>query len=287
MKLPPFRLHRPTTVVEACDLAHSLGFEASFLGGGTELVLLMKLGLSAPGHVIDLKSIDGLDEIALENGSIRIGALNTHVQIEQDPIVASHLPELARVSAIIANRRVRGTGTLAGNLCFADPHSDPATLLVALGSRLTIAGPNGSSREESVASFWLAPYMTSLAEGEMVSSIEIPLPSSGSRIRHERFKLKERPAVTVSAHLEVDGGSITSARIVSGSAEPRPRRLQAAERLLEDAGHAAIPGIAAAAESDSEPVSDQDGSADYKRHLVGVLATRAVERALTQERSSR
>lgn len=280
MKLPPFQLHRPRSVSEACELAQTHGFEASFLGGGTELILLMKLGLSAPSHLIDLKGVEGLGAVDEAEGEIRIGALVTHSQLEQHPTVRTRLPELSRISSILANRRVRGAGTLVGNLCFADPHSDPATLLTALDASLIIAGPGGSLRDCRLSEFWIGPYTTILGEGELVDSVRVSTVSVATRVTHERFKLKERPAVTVSACLEVDGTRVTSARVVAGSVEPLPRRLRSVERLLMDGGRDALAEVAGAASAETDPGADQDGSPDYKRHLVGVLTTRAIARAL-------
>ncbi len=279
MKLPPFQLHRPRTIAEASELAQAHGFEASFLGGGTELILLMKLGLSAPSHLIDLKGVEGFGAVDEADGCVRIGALATHSQLEQSRTVRTKLPELARISSILANRRVRTTGTLVGNLCFADPHSDPATLLTALDARLIIAGPGGSTRECPLSEFWVGPYTTNLGEGELVTSVRVPTVSGATRVTHERFKLKERPAVTVSVCLTIEGSRVTSARVVAGSVEPLPRRLRSVERLLTDGGRSAFGELAGAASAESDPGADQDGSPDYKRHLVGVLTTRAVARA--------
>lgn len=269
-------------------MARALGGDVLFLGGGTELVLLMKLGLAAPAHIIDLKSVPGLDAIDTVDGQLEVGALVTHSQVEQHPSVRNYFPELARVSSIIANRRVRGSGTLAGNLCFADPHSDPATLLTAMGASLVIAGPGDETRNCSLAEFWTGPYSTTLSEGEFVTAVHIPIPAL-NRVAHERFKLKERPAVTLSVVLEFDGDRISSARAVVGSAVSVPQRLSAMEDLLLSDGAGDPRSVAAAAAAEVDPLEDQDGSSEYKRHLVGVLASRAVMRVLdeTDERNRR
>lgn len=282
MKLPPFRLHRPTSVAEAGELAMTHGSDALFLGGGTELVLLMKLGLATPAHIIDLKAVPGLDAVDSIDGHLQVGALVTHRQIEQHATVRDRLPEFARVSSIIANRRVRGSGTLAGNLCFADPHSDPATLLTALEAAVVIARPEGGSRYCPLTEFWVGPYATSLAVGEFVTAVRVPM-SSRVRVAHERFKLKERPAVTVSVVLGFDRDRIVSARVAAGSVEPVPRRLPAVEYLLLENRVDTTHDLAETAAGEVDPIEDQDGSPEYKRHLVGVLTARAVERVLHEQ----
>ena len=281
MKLAPFRLHRPETTAEARGLAAEYGFDAAYLAGGTELVLLMKLGLAAPRHVIDLKTVKGLDLIEIADDHIDIGAAVTHRQLERHPSLRQVLPEFARVESIIANRRVRSSGTLVGNLCFADPHSDPATLLTAMDASILISGPQGE-RRCSIGDFVIGPYMTDLEEGELVTSVRVGATPAGSSVAHERFKLKERPAVTVSVYVEMSDTGVDAARVVAGSVEPRPRRLATVESMVVASGPGSLPEVARAASSEAACEDDQDGSGEYKRHLIGVLTTRALTRAMRE-----
>ncbi|HEX5500369.1 MAG TPA: FAD binding domain-containing protein, partial [Thermomicrobiales bacterium] len=132
--LAPFDYHRPQTLAETAALLRALGDAAAIYAGGTELLPLMKDGLIEASHLIDIKGIPGLSEIEWngDHGGLRIGALATHRAIERSPLVREHLPALADLEANVANVRVRAAGTIGGNCCFAEPHSDPATLLVAL-----------------------------------------------------------------------------------------------------------------------------------------------------------
>src|SRR5437016_3618738 len=131
MTLPRFQLHRPESVEEASDLLRQYGDDAALYCGGSELVLLMKLGFADYGHLIDLKGIDGLRVLHEHDGALHVGAATTHRQLERSPIVREGWPALARMERNVANVRVRTVGSLGGNLCFADPHSDPATFLLA------------------------------------------------------------------------------------------------------------------------------------------------------------
>ena len=143
MLLPRFALHAPRTVGEAVDLLARHGEEATVYAGGTELLLAMKLRVLRYGHLIDVKRIPGLAEIAVRDGALALGALATHYALERHPLVARHLPAYAALSRAVANVRVRVAGTLGGNLCFAEPHADPPALLAALGAAVRLAGPDG------------------------------------------------------------------------------------------------------------------------------------------------
>ena len=144
MRLPAFRLHQPRKADEALELLSRYGEEAQIYMGGTELLLLMKRGLARPGHLIDCKRLPELKGLDLQDDNEWvIGAATTHRQIELSADVANHLPELAALERTLANVRVRNAGTLGGNLCFAEPHSDPATLLMALEASVEIISPAG------------------------------------------------------------------------------------------------------------------------------------------------
>src|SRR3954449_13557532 len=116
--LGDFALHRPRTVAEAIELRAELGEDAALYAGGTELLLSMKLGMLDPGHLIDLKRIEGLGAIVRDGDHLRIGALATHREVERSPLVLEAVPALAALERAVANVRVRATGTLAGNLAF-------------------------------------------------------------------------------------------------------------------------------------------------------------------------
>jgi carbon-monoxide dehydrogenase medium subunit len=157
----PFRIAQPGTVADARDLVTS-DPEAILYAGGTELLLAMKHGGLRYGTLVDLKCIPGLGDIEVRGDRIVIGALATHHAIARSPLVRERLPEFARLESQIANPRVRATGTLGGNLAFAEPHSDPATLLTALDSEIVVEG-RGANRVVPVSEFLVGAYETSLS----------------------------------------------------------------------------------------------------------------------------
>ena len=137
-RLPPFEIHRAGSVEEATALVEEHGEDAALYAGGTELLLLMKLGFASFGHLVDVKPVAGLRTIERVDGVLRIGGTVTHREIERSPLVREGWPELAEMERHVANVRVRATGTLGGNLSFADPHSDPATFLLAAGASVRL-----------------------------------------------------------------------------------------------------------------------------------------------------
>ena len=164
MTLPPFDLHRPTSVEEATELAERYGEDAAFYCGGTELLLLLKLGYASFGHLIDLKQIDELGGLRAENGGLLIGATVTHRELERSELVRERHPALAAMEQRVANLRVREVGTLGGNLCFSDPHSDPATFLLAVDAEVECRRGGEPTRRIPISDFVVGPYQTSLGD---------------------------------------------------------------------------------------------------------------------------
>lgn len=271
MLLAPFRLHRPETLDEALHLLSTLEDSVVYMGG-TELLLLMKLGMARPEHLVDCKRVAGLGDLTLLSDRIEIGAAVTHRRVERDPAVAAALPALSEMTRQVANVRVRNAGTLAGNLCFAEPHSDPATLLLALDAQVQVAG-RGTARVVPMEELFAGPLQTTLREGEVLTRVVVPLPALGSRIAYRRFAVKERPAVNVAV---VAGGTPGRTRVVVGAVGPRPVRVPAAEEMLAQAEPEGRPATLAAAAAAVEAYDDGGGSAEYKRHLVEVLLDRAL-----------
>ncbi len=138
MTLPAFDLHRPVSLEEASDILGRHGDDAIPVAGGTELLLLLKLGFGAYAHLVDVRGIPELTGIRLVDGTVEIGAAVTHREIERSALVREQIPALAAMERSVANIRVRTAGTLGGNLCFGDPHSDPATFLLAAGAEVVV-----------------------------------------------------------------------------------------------------------------------------------------------------
>lgn len=274
MTLPPFDLHRTSSVEEARELLTRYGEDAAVICGGTELLLLLKLGFAVYGHLVDIKGIEELRGVRADNGSLMIGATATHREIERSPDVLAKLPALAAMEQHVANLRVRNVGTLGGNLCFSDPHSDPATFLLAVGAEVEVDGAR-----QPLAEFLVGPYETVLEHGQLLHSVRIPLPAAGTRVAHKKLAFHERPAATVACAVRADAGTIAEARIAVGSVGPRAVLVEDLAGVAVDDADALATAAERAAEA-SGAVEDANGSAEYKQQLVRVLVERCVREAL-------
>jgi carbon-monoxide dehydrogenase medium subunit len=280
--LAPFELHRPDTVEQATALLDEHADDAMLYCGGTELLLLAKLGFAAFDHLVDTKGIDELAGIREEESTLVIGATVTHRQIERSALVLERMPALAAMERQVANVRVRSVGTLAGNLCFSDPHSDPATFLLALDAEVESRRGDGSTRRRALRDFLGGPYEPVLDHGELVLNIRVPVPPAGTAIVHRKFAFHERPAATVTCAARVSDGTIADARISVGSVGNVAVRASEAEALLVGApvdDDAALAAAAAEAAVAARPVEDANGSVEYKAQLVSVLVRRAFREA--------
>jgi carbon-monoxide dehydrogenase medium subunit len=258
------------------------GPDAAIYAGGTELLVLMKERLAHFSHLIDIKPVPGLAGITLNDagGSISIGPLASHRSIETSPLIRNHAPLLAELESQVANIRVRHAGTIGGNLCFAEPHSDPATLLVAWDASFTLTSAD-RSRTISAGDFFLGLLETARADDELLTEITSPVLPSNASSAYQRFKTHERPTATVATVLWMAGGEISDSRVVAGSVGNQPERLTGVENLLKS--NRPLPELfQQAGESARDEVTiEEEGfeSSDYKRHLIGVLTGKALHQA--------
>jgi len=275
-----FRLEEPQSVAEVSELLGRFGESAKVYAGGTELLLAMKEGLVRYERLINVKGLRGLSDVAIDNGTIRIGALCTHRQLETASALQQKLASLVKLEQNVANVRVRQAGTIGGNLCFAEPHADPGTLLMALGAKM-IAEKSSGKREIAAEDFFVDAYETSLETDEVLTEIRIPTPQANSRSAYLKFGYLERPSVGVAVALRVNGGGLSDPKIVVGCAGPAPRRVGEAEALLDGKStQEATRNLAAAgtiAGRAAQAITDLHGSQEYKEHIVGVLLKRAFQ----------
>jgi len=290
--LRPFALHRPASVEEACGLLSRLGEDAVPYAGGTELLLLMKEGLLRPRHLVDVKRIPGLDAIVDGGADVTIGAVVTHRAVERSAAVRARCPVLAAVARHVANIRVRNVGTVGGNLAFADPHSDLATLFLALDARVQLASPRGR-RELSLDDFVRGPWETARAADELLTSVTLTPWPERTAAAYVKFGVHERPTLGVAVALRLEpaangAASVAEARLAIGCVDPRPARVPAAEARLRGCPVAdledSVAEVGARAAASVDPADDLYGSADYKREMVAVFTRRALRAAAARAR---
>jgi len=280
--LRPFEIHQPASAAEASRLRGALGEEAAFYAGGTELLLVMKEGLLRYAHLIDLKTIGGLDGIGVDatTGALCLGALATHAAIEHSPVVAERFPLLAEVERSVANVRVKNVGTLGGNLCFAEPHADPGPLFLACEATVRLEGAAGA-RDLPIGQFFVDAYQTARAPEEVLTQIRVPRFGPHTRGVYLRFGWHERPALGVALALTLDPGhtQVADLRVAVGGVTLRPTRLRGVEDRARGRGLdevlASLETVGGAAAGDVRPTSDLYGSAEYKGAMVKVFVRRA------------
>jgi carbon-monoxide dehydrogenase medium subunit len=291
--LRPFALHRPGSLEEACALLAELGDDAVPYAGGTELLLLMKEGLARPAHLVDVKRIPGLDAITADDARLVIGATVTHRALELSASVRSRCPVLTSVARHIANVRVRNVGTVGGNLAFADPHSDLATLFLALDAEVELVSPRGR-RVLPVGDFVRGPWDTARVADELVRSVHVR-PAERTAASYVKFGIHERPTLGIAVVLRLDAGAdrrtrVADARIAVGCVNPRPERVIDAEARLRECDVADLDDAAAEvgelAAAAADPSDDLHGSADYKREMVAVFTRRAMRIAAARARGA-
>ena len=273
--IPAFELHRAADVEEAVSLLSSFE-DAACYAGGTELLQVMKMGFASPGHLVDLKPIAELGGIERTEDGLRIGATVTHREIERSPLVAEQLATLVALEHQVANIRIRNVGTVGGNLCFAEPHSDPAALLVACDATVTLAGTAGS-RTIALEEFLLDAFVTAREDGEILTDVTIPA-LEGRALAYRRYALTERPTASIAVQASIEGDRLSSPRIVVGAVGATPlvcRSSATLDSLTIGEMRAAGGDVASDCSAEVEPMDVEIGDA-YLRNLVAVLVRRAL-----------
>jgi carbon-monoxide dehydrogenase medium subunit len=276
------------TVKEACDLLSQYGEEAKILGGGQSLMTLMKQDFVSPAYLIDIKGLSDLDYIRYdEEDGLRIGALTTHRSVEISKFVRDNFPILAEMEHTLASVPVRNWGTLGGNLVHADPASDVAPTLLALGAEVTLTRST-DERVVSLDNFFVNFFETALQPDELLTEIHVP---NSSRGKGFYYKFAQRATdlaiVSVAVNLMLgpdDQNLCQDIRIVMGSVGPTPLRSRRGEDLLKGQAITGtlIEEAARVSAADAQPTTDINGSEEYKRELVHVLVTRSIKKAATR-----
>ncbi|MGH9117724.1 MAG: FAD binding domain-containing protein [Acidimicrobiales bacterium] len=274
---------QPTTVDEALGVLGEQGEAAKVLAGGQSLLLLLRDRLTDPDVIIGLRGIEELRAMDV-NGSARIGAMVTHREVELDERIGQGWPLLAAAEAAVSTVQVRNRGTLCGNIAHAFPTADPPAALVASDAVIHVAS-RGGEREIPAEAFFTGIMETAARADEMVIAITLPAQPPDARTAYLKYSVRPLDFAIVGAgvRLVVGGdGTISDARIGLNGAANRTLRATEAESVLvgEAPTVELLAAAGAAAARQSDPLDDIDGSADYKRRVIGVYVRRALERAL-------
>ena len=277
-----FAYEAPTTLDEAIGLLHDGGGEAKGLAGGQSLVPLMKLRFAAPELLVDINNLPGLDHLDVAaDGSIRVGALCRHRDLERSAEIRRAQPTMAAAAPLIADPIVRTRGTLVGSLCHADPQGDWAAVVTALDGHVVAHGPRGR-RTIPVTEFVTGPFQNALDHDEI--AVEAVLPAPRGQVAGGFLKLERRVGDFATAgtavSVELSGDRVVRAGIaLTGVGSRTIDARSAADSLVDQTLTADAIGRAAdlAAEA-AQPRSDHRGSAAYKRHVIHTFVTRILTR---------
>ncbi|WP_214369927.1 FAD binding domain-containing protein [Pseudonocardia sp. H11422] len=275
-----FRYEAPHSLDEAFALLAEHGDEAKVLAGGQSLIPLVKLRFATPAMLVDINNIPELAYHSEDaDGSLRIGALCRHADLERSTLLPGKHPTMAAAAPLVADPIVRTRGTLVGSLCHADPQGDWASVMLALGGEIIAHGPNGR-RTIPAADFVVGPFQNALDPGEIAVEARVPAARgtvSGSYLKLER-RVGDFATAGVAVAIESVGGQIVRAGIaLTGVGANNIKAVEAEQALV---GNALDPDvIARAAElaaGAARPKTDHRGSAEYKRHVIATFVRRAL-----------
>lgn len=272
----------PESVADALAALASDSEEIKVLAGGQSLLPVLRLRLAAPTLVVDLGRIPGLSGVSEDGDTLVIGAMTTHDEVARNALVAEHAGLLAKATQTVADPQVRHRGTLGGALVHADPAGDLPAPILALDAELVIAGPGGE-RTVAAADFFEDLFTTVVGEDEILTAIRIPK-HTGWGSHYEKFVrvAQQWSIVGVAATVRADGGTIAEAKVALTNMGSTALRASGVEAALvgQPATPDAIKVAAAKAADGTNPPSDTNGDADYRRHLAAVLTGRAVQAAV-------
>lgn len=268
----------PSTVEEAVNALVEAGEDAKVLAGGQSLLPVLRMRLNVPSVVVDLGRIESLRGVRDDGDALVIGAMTTHSDVFHDPLVREHANLLTKAVEQLADPQVRHRGTFGGALAHADPAGDLGAPALALGASFVIAG-SGGTRTVEADDFFEDLFTTAVQDGEILTEVRIPK-YTGWGAHYEKFVrvAHQWPIVAVAAAVRVDGGTIGEARVGLTNMGSTPLRARAVETALvgQSATDEAVRGAAASAAEGTNPPSDLNGDADFRRHLATVLTRRAV-----------
>jgi carbon-monoxide dehydrogenase medium subunit len=284
VKPAAFTYHNPSSLDEVVRLLATYGDEAKLLAGGQSLLPVLNMRLARPQVLIDLNRVEGLAYIREEEGWLAIGAMTRHAAVERSPQVARRQPLLAEAIGYVGHTPIRNRGTIGGSLAHADPAAELPAVLLALGGEVVAVGPRGQRRIPADDLFLLY-FTTSLRPDELITEVRVPVLPPGAgwcftelARRHGDFAL-----AGVACTLQLDGeGRVADLRLALTGVAMTPIRAKGAEALLQGRtpGAAELAQAAEAVRAEIEPESDLHATAAYRRHLAGILAERALSRAL-------
>jgi len=279
-----FEYDAPSTLEEAIGLLQQHGEDAKILSGGHSLIPMMKLRLASPERVIDINGIPGLSYIREEGGVLKIGAVTRESELEHSELLKKKFPIFADVTKLIADPQVRNMGTIGGNLAHGDAANDHPAAMLALHATVIATGPGGK-RSIPIDEFFLGFYTTALEQTEILTEIQIPVPSKGTGSAYHKLERKVGDYATAGTAVQLtinDKGICTTIGIGLTNVNPIPLRATRSEQALlnKPLTDENIAAAAQMASEDCNPSADLRGDVEYKRAMVAVLVKRMIKKAI-------
>jgi len=280
MKPPAFGYSRPESVGEAVAALASAGPEAKVLAGGQSLIPLLNMRLAAPSHLVDINRLAELSYVSIADGEVVIGAMARHAGVLADPAVTAAQPLIGQALALVAHPVIRNRGTTVGSIVHADPSGEMTAVLALLDGTVVLAGIDGE-RSVSAKDFLLGPLESDVRPGELATRVSLPVlgPRAGCAFAEVSRRRGDYAVCGVAAVVELaEAGAVASARAAYLSVAGTPLVIDLTEAGADPAaaGRLAMSRVA--------PTSDIHATADYRRHLAGVLTERALAGALAHAR---
>ncbi|GII54589.1 carbon monoxide dehydrogenase [Planotetraspora thailandica] len=282
MKPPPFDYHRPASLGEALDALAEAGGHGKVLAGGQSLIPLLNMRLAAPGHLVDINRLTELDTIAADASGVRVGALARHAAVERSASAKAAQPLLAQALRLVAHPVIRNRGTVVGSLVHADPSAEMPAVLALLGGSVRLAR-RGAEREVAATDFFVGPLESALLPGELAVSAFFPaLPGrSGTAFCEVARRHGDYAMAGVAAAVTLDEDfRIAAAKVACVSVGPVPVVVDVSQVCgTRPVASVDWDAVAGAVQDTIEPEDDIHATAEYRRHLTGVLVTRALREA--------
>lgn len=275
-----FDYYRPKDLEGVLALLQEHGDEARVMAGGHSLIPMMKLRMAEVPHLIDLQDVPDLASITIAGTTVTLGAMVTQHDLINHAGLTATAPILREAALQIADPQVRYVGTVGGNIANGDPGNDMPGLMQCLDAQITLLGPDGT-RTVAARDYYEGAYMTARGDDEVLISVSFDAAAGGYAYEKQKRKIGDYATAAAAVHLVKDGGSVASASIAMTNLSDVPVWSQAAGAALvgTDCGQAAAKAAVAAMLDDIDPTEDNRGPVAFKRHLAGIILTRAINRA--------
>ena len=267
-----FEYHRPGDIASAIGILQEHGDEARVIAGGHSLIPMMKLRMAEMGHLIDLQAIDELKGIEVGSETVTLGAMVTQHELITHDGLASAIPLIREAALQIADPQVRYMGTVGGNVANGDPGNDMPGLMQCLNATFHLSGPDGA-RDVAAREFYEAAYFTAREDEEILTRISIPVPGAGVGQAYEKQKRKIGDYATAAAAVMVGNGT---ASVAMTNLADTPIWSENASNALADGD---VNGCVTAMLDAIDPVADNRGPVEFKKHVAAVMLRRAIDRA--------